>query len=211
MIKMTRNPISEMYSRICIESFNHFKHKVKTYEAVTPKDLYLKDELKFGKKDSRKEIRDFTPTEKAVWYSHYELWKKCIKLNKPIIVVEHDSKLIRQLPQKIDVKKGKFLSFIYRDWNNDNVKHLAPGSGYYITPLGAKILCKKALNNVIKENSDGHLINNLYRPKPNEDYYYIKQISIDGLNTIDHKAKFKNFVGQDYEKIDIPSLHGQEI
>ena len=40
------------------------------------------------------------------------------------------------------------------------------------------------------------------------DYFYIEQINIDGLNTIDHKNPNRNYVGLDYEEIDISSIHG---
>jgi GR25 family glycosyltransferase involved in LPS biosynthesis len=212
MIKMTGNPISEMYSRICIESWEQHNYEINIFEAVTPKDLYLKKELKFKTLGNRK----FTQTEIAVWYSHYELWKKCLKLKKPIIIIEHDSKLIKQLPE-FDDKPFMFLSFIKRPWEkNRNFKYLAPGSGYYITPESAKLLVHLALARPLHQNSDGHLYICLIGPKYklknfNQNINCIEQISIDGLNTIDHKAKYKNFVGLDYEETDIPSLHGQEV
>jgi GR25 family glycosyltransferase involved in LPS biosynthesis len=32
----------------------------------------------------------FTETEKAVWYSHYRLWRKCVEQNQRLVVIEHD-------------------------------------------------------------------------------------------------------------------------
>ena len=70
-----------------------------------------------------------------------------------------------------------------------------------------------ALSKEIKQNSDGHLgaLLNIAKQLQNNDYHYIEQINIDGLNTIDHKSPYRNYVGLDYEKIDIPGIHGQEI
>ena len=207
MIVIDEHPISQMYSRITIPSWEKHGYKVKTFNAVTPKDLYKKTKLEFLKKNTR----EFTSTEKAVWYSHFELWCKCLVNKKPMVILEHDSKLIKKLP---DLKKEghKFLSFIKRDFGNGGV-HLAPGSGYYITPVIAERLISNAVCKPINVNSDGHLANSLNarRQEKLNDYHYIEQINIDGLNTIDHKNPDRNYVGLDYEEIDIPSIHGQEI
>ena len=204
---MDDHPISQMYSRVTIPSWEKHDYKIKKFNAVTPKDLYKKTQLNFGNKGKR----IFTPTEKAVWYSHFELWCKCIVDNKPIIILEHDSKLVKKLPD-LSKEGYKFLSYINREFGNKG-KHLAPGSGYYITPIVAQRLISHAVSEVIVQNSDGHLVNhmNFKRQKQMKDYFYIEQINIDGLNTIDHKNPNRNYVGLDYEKIDIPSIHGQEI
>ena len=208
MIIINEHPISQMYSRMTIPTWERHGYKVKKFNAVTPKDLYLKLTLKFAKKTDR----DFTLTEKAVWYSHFELWCKCLANKKPIIVLEHDSKLIKKLPD-LSKEGYKFLSFINRDFGRYKGKHLAPGSGYYITPLVAQRLIANAVCKPIAQNSDGHLASymNYKRQIKMNDYYYIEQINIDGLNTIDHKNPNRNYVGLDYEEIDIPSIHGQEI
>lgn len=212
MIKMTYHPISEMYYRTVAPSWKKFGYKLKKFEAVTPKDLSYKNKLTFGIKDSIKGKREFTPTEKAVWYSHFELWCKCLNTKKPLIIIEHDSKLLKPLPD-LSNEGYKFLSRINRDWKSKPVIDMAPGSGYYITPIVAERLISNAVSKKITINSDGHLVEymNFKRQLKMDDYHYIEQISIDGLNTIDHKAPYKNYVGLNYEEIDIPSLHGQEI
>jgi len=210
MISITGHPVSEMYKRITMDSWTGSGFKVIHFEAITPKDLYKKHKLDFGKKTTGTK-REFTATEKAVWYSHFELWCKCLKLNKPIIVLEHDSKLLKPLPN-LDKEGYKFLSFINRDYGKGGI-YMAPGSGYYITPVVAQRLVAHAVCGQINQNSDGHLgVNmNYKRQIKMNDFHYIEQINIDGLNTIDHKNPNRNYVGPDYEKIDIPSLHGQEI
>lgn len=207
---MEQHPVSEMYKREVQDSWKDYD--LSFFNAVTPRDLYQKHKLTFGLKDSRKPHREFTSTEKAVWYSHFELWCKCVQLNKPIIVVEHDSKLVRPLP---DLSKHgyRFLSFINRDFGNKGI-HLAPGSGYYITPNRASELVAKAVSTDIKQNSDGHLVRVLNRgfEKQKHDldsFTYIEQINIDGLNTIDHRNPSRKFIGPDYENFDLSSIHGQ--
>ena len=209
---MSEHPISQMYVRLTESSWKKHGYKLNFFEAVTPKDLYKKHKLAFGIKKAGKR-RAFTETEKAVWYSHFELWCKCLLTNKSIIIIEHDSKLIKPLPNL--TKEGyKFLSFIDRDFGNRKGKDLAPGSGYYVTPIIAQRLISMAVaKKEIDENSDGHIANclSVKRQLKMKDFYYIEQINIDGLNTIDHKNPNRNYVGLDYENFDIPSIHGQEI
>ena len=207
MIVMNEHPVSQMYYRITIPSWEKYGYKIKKFNAITPKDLYLKTTLNFNRGGDR----NFTQTEKAVWYSHFDLWCKCLNSKKPMLILEHDSKLVKPLPD-LSKEGHKFLSFINRDFGKKGI-YLAPGSGYYITPTISQRLISNAVSKPIKGNSDGHLGNllNVIKQEKAKDFDYIEQINIDGLNTIDHKNPNRNYVGLDYEKIDIPSIHGQEI
>jgi GR25 family glycosyltransferase involved in LPS biosynthesis len=207
MISITGHPVSEMYKREVLPSWKGYE--VKQFEAVTPKDLVYKTKLDFGVKSSNYK-REFTATEKAVWYSHFELWIKCINQG-PLLVLEHDSKLVKHLPN-LEKEGHRFLSFIDKDFNNVG-KQLAPGSGYYITPPVAQRLVANAVAKPITQNSDGHLAQNMnYKKQVNrDDFWYIQQINFDGLNTIDHKNPFRKFIGPDYENFDISSVHGKAI
>ena len=207
MISMSTHPISVMYTRETKPSWKKLGYKVNDFEAVTPKDLYKKNKLDFGVKGDR----DFTSTEKAVWYSHFELWCKCVMEDKPFLIIEHDSKLLKPLPDFLNLSY-KFLSYINRDFGNKG-KAVAPGSGYYITPSIAMRLVATAVSKTIKQNSDGHIGNylNVLRERKKNDHYYIEQINIDGLNTIDHRKTYRKFIGPDYENFDLSSIHRQEI
>jgi hypothetical protein len=205
MIAISDHPVSQMYLREVLPSWKDYK--VTKFEAITPKDLVYKNKLTFGLKSTE---REFTATEKAVWYSHFELWCQCI-VKGPLIVVEHDSKLVKPLPD-LSKEGYKFLSFLERDFGEKG-KHMAPGSGYYITPPVAERLVARAVANPIRQNSDGHLgtFLNYKRQISMNDFYYIEQINFDGLNTIDHKNPNRKFIGPDYENFDIPSVHRKAI
>jgi len=212
MIGMEEHPISQMYMRSVLPSWKKHNYTVEIFPAITPKDLYKKHKLEFGLKSSRKGKREFTPTEKSVWYSHFELWCKCYRNKEPILIIEHDSKLVKPLPEM--KKEGyKFLSYIDRDFGNFQGRHIAPGSGYYITPNIASRLIAPAVSSVLLQNSDGHLgtFLNLKRQKTMNDFHYIEQINIDGLNTIDHKNPHRKFIGLDYENLDLPGIYGKAI
>jgi hypothetical protein len=88
---------------------------------------------------------------------------------------------------------------------------MSPGSGYYITPPIAERLVARAVYQPVDRNSDGHLMSilNYERQDKMKDFFYVEQIIIDGLNTIDHKSPHRTFIGQDYEDIDISSVHRQ--
>lgn len=58
-----------------------------------------------------------TPGVKGCFYSHYQLWKKCAKLNEPIIIFEDDVKLYRN------------VKFFEEDWQD--VLILAFGKNLY--------------------------------------------------------------------------------
>lgn len=209
MIAMKDHPISEMYRRHVMPSWKG--HQVNVYDAVTPKDLAYKTALRFGSaKITRKGKRAFTETEKAVWYSHYELWCRCLTIRESVLIIEHDSMLSKPLPE-LRGQTHKFLSYV----TDDRVEHpvLAPGSGYFLTPPSAAVLVAYAVANPIITNSDGHLAHFLRADKEKQlkDYDYIEQVSIDGLNTIDHMNPKKKFVGPDYENFDLSSVYGQAL
>lgn len=55
--------------------------------------------INFAQKSGRpapKPTVEFTDTEKAVFYSHYNLWQKCVDLNQPMIIIEDDCVLTRR-------------------------------------------------------------------------------------------------------------------
>ena len=202
------HPISEMDRQVVMPSWKNYN--VEFFNAVTPKDLAYKKALRFApNRVTLKNKRPFTETEKAVWYSHYELWCQCARSRESMLIIEHDSKLVNPLP---DLSKydRKFLSFVY-----DDVKGpvLAPGSGYFLTPRIAAQAAGYAVCDQIYGNSDGHLAHflNAAVDKRKKDFQYIEQISIDGLNTIDHHNPKKQFVGPDYENFDLPSVYGETI
>jgi len=41
------------------------------------------------------------PGHQGCFLSHFEVWMKCVKLNEPVIVLEHDGVFIRELPEDI--------------------------------------------------------------------------------------------------------------
>lgn len=94
--------------------------------------------------------------------SHINLWKKCIKLNEPIVIIEDDIhftdevkkpliEALRNIPKNADfaslmnipinIKYEKFNDM----WNKINGPRFFGMQVYYITPRGASILLKDSL------------------------------------------------------------------
>jgi len=129
--------------------------QLELWEATTPETMHQYDKLVFGKKMPpliriQDAYRDFTDTEKAVWYSHYRLWKHVYETGTPAWIFEHDVDMsaVDELP---DVT------------GYDIVTIPNPGSlwCYYINKRGAKKILQK-LDDKMREkplnrNVDGFL------------------------------------------------------
>jgi len=192
MIAISHSETSQLYVKECAPSWKNYN--LKSFEAITPKSLKHLNELHFYKKRSG---REFTETEKAVWYSHFLLWKKCWEEKKPLIIIEHDSILRKDIGE---VGRTKLLSFLRdrKQFKSDPVENnniLSPGSGYVIFPDDIINLITFARNNPIDSNSDGYIreyVETKYGwPK---DFSYIEQIKINNLTTINHGKMNSNIM-----------------
>ena len=86
MIQMPHNPISMYYRGRIEESWSGYN--VKYFDAVTPETMDNLGYLRFAKK---RDVCEFTETEKATWYSHVECW--AMARRKPLLIIEHDAML----------------------------------------------------------------------------------------------------------------------
>lgn len=202
MIYLPHNEVSVFFKDRVMPSWNRNGYHVDLFEGTVPADLKDLDILDFVYLPDRKievKRRDFTETEKAVWYSHYRLWEKCVELNEPIIVIEHDSQLKKHLPQ---FTTSRYLSWVTethnmrrkpsdRDPGDGNMNFLSPASGYYINPGRANIMIKNAQTIKIYENVDGFMRKHINWKDFPHDFYYIEQIKYNNLNTIDHGPQRK--------------------
>lgn len=151
MIVLSDCPKSQYYSKICVERWEELGYNISLFEGTTPDTLG--DELEFldAKGTSGK---PFTPTEKAIWYSHFRLWQT---VQEPTYIIEHDTYPFRKLP-KFEEDFGLFSIFPRnnRAWLKME-EHVSPGSGYYISERFATLLTASALSSKVRENVDGHI------------------------------------------------------
>lgn len=134
------NETSEYYHEYTKPSWEKAGFSVYRFNAITPTDVEEYEDLNFSefvmsRKYTAKGLKKiFTPTEKAVWYSHFLLWEKCLGINKPIVVLEHDCLLLDET--KIVTHPGSEMVFY----------DTAAMGSYYLTPVAAKELVQKAIN-----------------------------------------------------------------
>ena len=99
----TSHPDSLEYAQKCVKSFHPFdRWDIEMFEGLT-KETIPEFESKHNirtKKHSRamaikKSDLNMYNTKKSCSLNHYRLAKKCIELNHPIAVIEHDSHCIK--------------------------------------------------------------------------------------------------------------------
>lgn len=109
--------------------------------------------------------------------SHYRLWKKCVEINKPIMIFEDDASIIRPYyPVEFDdvlslvfshnKKMEKYISHLNNPQDNPEACNYKPSSmpgnaGYIIKPHAAKILVDEYKNSFLPADNaiNQHLVN----------------------------------------------------
>lgn len=127
------------------------------FQAVTPEDLQHRDDLKFAPHmqltfhRANKPKRTFTETEKACWYSHFDLWKLCQSLNGPVVILEHDAVLYQPFPDDFDWETCAGIGY-----NHDKSRvHICVA--YLCTPRLANRLISISTKKEIDLNQDGYV------------------------------------------------------
>ena len=140
---MSHHPISMYYRGRVEESWDGYD--LKFFEATTPENN-AKAFLNFGKKRGTIE---FTETEKAVWYSHVEMWARVRGKTKGVIIIEHDAMLVRPIPVRLFENDMVCLG-------HTGVKRNAlHGLAYYLTPsIATKMVADVKSIKKIEWNSD---------------------------------------------------------
>ncbi len=150
------NETSEYYYSKIEPVWKSIEIDLQRVDAVTPATL-PEGPLKFGRNTLRKYTRlnpkgkAFTNTERAVWYSHYKLWCKCIDMDERILIMEHDCVPV----------------FLEKLWYTDDLLFKSFDKGalgcYTITPEIAKMFKKHLEGNyIITMGPLGTLVNLVY-------------------------------------------------
>lgn len=137
IIVVEQSPTSQWYYHRVLPSWQEHGYTPIVFPANTPETIQHRTELKFSwvhalKYVSRRIKKPFSITEQACWYSHYDLWKKCIELDQPIAIIEHDVMLVK--PENLKVHAD--LSFF----------DASAMGGYVINPKAAKCLVEYVTN-----------------------------------------------------------------
>jgi hypothetical protein len=140
IIRLSEFPNSVEWSSKAYNSAKEYGWNVHFFEGVNGQKETLADYGININKKYKKAIKSFERVGTVgCFLSHYKLWKKCIELNEPICILEHDITIHAPFPvlQFKDVCKlatGPKAKPIYLgEW-------WAGGMGYCITPQGASKL-----------------------------------------------------------------------
>lgn len=129
------------------------RFKINLFPAITPDTIStITPVLNFYKKQLK--INNgievfFSETEKAVFYSHYVLWKKCYDENKSLMILEEDAIPIKTIPKIWDIERISLLG-------------MPCAIGYIITPIKGKALCEDIQVRIIKGPVDSFLYSHTF-------------------------------------------------
>lgn len=155
IITIENNKTSESYYRTCKESLRFNHHDALKFRAITPETLPEDNEINFVTlKSNKSNGKEWNTSQKSLFYSQYMLWQKCVELNEPIIILEHDTIMVDKIPK--DMIQSTILGYRLKN----NIKVPAAGAGLYLTPEDSQILIDNSLKPVNLQG-DGYVHNNL--------------------------------------------------
>lgn len=140
IIRLSDFPNSVEWANKAYMSAKEYNWDIHFFEGVNGQKETLADyNVKINKK-YKKSIKAFNRKGTVgCFLSHYKLWKKCVELNEPICILEHDVIIHKKFPilnfteicklVKGPSTKGSYLG----DW-------WASGAAYCLTPNGANKL-----------------------------------------------------------------------
>ena len=91
VIAIRGHPVSEKQLQDCLDSANRLDWKVEIFWGVNGKTLTEESWKQIGVKPL---INKPTMSKRGTWgcfFSHWNLWHRCIELDQPMIVLEHDA------------------------------------------------------------------------------------------------------------------------
>lgn len=153
VISISNNEISQYYRKIADESFlKRGYSNLIHHEATLPDTIPESNYLNFAENRiyTSKRKRNWNATEKAIWYSHTEAWKRIIESGQPSIIIEHDCILTKKISKSIT--KFPLFSFACSTRN-----HSLAAVGYYIKPDRANSMLNDILTQEIIIPVDGFI------------------------------------------------------
>lgn len=158
IITIQGNADSEKFAHNCADSVDRNGNGIKPdfFEAFTPNEdirkLMEEKNIPTNQWDNSSFVKPLASM--GCFLSHFSLWEFSLDLNQNLMILEHDSILINELPDDLEFDKVMTISKPthkkYQDPTHIGVgplaqsNHFLGGHGYVITPEGASELIKKA-------------------------------------------------------------------
>ena len=100
IITMKGNKISESLSDRCASSCDSVGQKYTIFPAFDGSNGNIIVPPQYENSPWLKWIKIYTdilsPTQIACYYSHFSLWAKCLELDRPIVILEHDAIMVNK-------------------------------------------------------------------------------------------------------------------
>lgn len=186
IITIKGNKISENYAKRCQESCT--KQGITSYfqEAFSVKNQKITIPSSLKKQNWIQWIKYMnewlTPTEMACFLSHVSVWAKCLELDKPIIVLEHDAILIKPYTHHIALNSIVYLGCKYQLQKNDtrmiygqlnpNYRFMYCAHAYAIDPYVSKNLLSQVIKYGITTSLDAFIRGDIFTVVQNGLYAY---------------------------------------
>ena len=120
VIAIKGHPVSESQLQDCLSSSEKFNWNVEVFWGVNGQTLTEQSWKDIGVKPL---LNKPTMMKKGTWgcfFSHWTLWNKCIKLDEPIIVLEHDA-VIQEIWRPIEIDESMIK--LHRYYKQKNLKY----------------------------------------------------------------------------------------
>tara|TARA_A100001388_G_scaffold272850_1_gene253822 strand:- start:2964 stop:3605 length:642 start_codon:yes stop_codon:yes gene_type:complete len=155
VITIMENERSVQVADRCVKSGQVFGYKIEKHPAYSPQNCNVNQELDNLSYDRSGFIEKYSRPENCIagFLSHHSLWMKCLELNEPIVIFEHDAVVTNDIPNLVlfDILNlgkpsyGKFNTPTFIGYGSLVSKPYFPGAhAYRITPKGAADLINEA-------------------------------------------------------------------
>jgi GR25 family glycosyltransferase involved in LPS biosynthesis len=101
VIRKEGDTTSENFADECINSANQFNITVEKFSGVYNDQEAVLASLGIVPYEKMKPIYKANISHIGCFSSHYLLWVKCVELNEPCLIFEHDAVMIRPLPNNV--------------------------------------------------------------------------------------------------------------
>ena len=155
VITIMENERSVQVADRCVKSGQVFGYKIEKHPAYSPQNCNVNQELDNLNYDRSGFIEKYSRPENCIagFLSHHSLWMKCLELNEPIVIFEHDAVVTNDIPNLVlfDILNlgkpsyGKVNTPTFIGYGSLVSKPYFPGAhAYRITPKGAADLINEA-------------------------------------------------------------------
>lgn len=191
ILRLSNNIISKELSERCMYTCNEVGMPAKYWEAfdgtndtdvIVPKHLENESHINWLKVHKT----DISTTQVAIMLSHFSLWCHCLKIDEPIVILEHDAVMIKPFPFFAFYNMIQFLGCIeqvngtlpvyklppHGSWYDGRLRFICRAHAYAIDPQIAKNLVSHILKTGIITTADVFIRSDLFAIIQDEIYAY---------------------------------------